>query len=288
MPATRLISSDSHVAISQDQVKAHFAPKWHTEHDDAVAEFGRLMMTSGAAKMNQAMLDLRPHPSAGRPGYSDPAARLEDMDADGVDADLQRETAVLEKILDGLDDADWLRPTPAPGWTVADQLSHLAHADESAVLAATDRDALEAKRAARGNDVDAFTARVVQDHRHLAPAELRAWFGPEMSAAAQMTARTMETWAHGREVPQEPVRVELVGVDGDVWEWGPPDAANRVTGDAGELCLVATQRRDLADTNLVKVGRLRRSGSRSRRPSPARPESAARRRTSRGRASSRR
>ena len=195
-------------------------------------------------------------------------------------ADLQRETAVLEHILDGLDDADWLRPTPSPGWSVADQMSHLAHADESAVLAATDREAFEIKRAGRGDDVDAFTARVVREHRHMTPAELRAWFdeargalievyggldpsarvpwfGPEMSAAAQMTARIMETWAHGhdiadavgvewtvtpavrqvahicvraipnsfrargREVPEEPVRVELVGVDGELWEWGP-------------------------------------------------------------------
>lgn len=228
-------------------------------------------------------------------------------------ADLQRETAVLEQILDGLDDADWVRPTPAPGWTVADQMSHLAHADESAVLAATDRVAFEIKRAGRGDDVDAFTARVVREHRHMTPAELRAWFdearealievyggldpsarvpwfGPEMSAAAQMTARIMETWAHGhdiadavgaewtvtpavrqvahicvraipnsfraqgREVPEEPVRVELVGVDGAVWEWGPPDATNRVTGDAVELCLVATQRRHPADTSLLATG----------------------------------
>lgn len=88
MTVTRLISADSHVAITQDQVKAHLASKWHGEYDDAVAEFGRLMMASGAAKMNQAMLDLRPHPSAGRPGYGEPAARLEDMDADGVEAEV--------------------------------------------------------------------------------------------------------------------------------------------------------------------------------------------------------
>ena len=51
-----------------------------------------------------------------------------------------------------------------------------------------------------------------------------------------------------------PVYVALTAPDGEVWAWGPPDAEDRVTGDAVELCLVATQRRHPSDTSLVAVG----------------------------------
>jgi predicted TIM-barrel fold metal-dependent hydrolase len=84
----RLISADSHVAIGQAQVKQHLAPKFHDEYDGAIVEFGRRMSESGAARMNAAALDKRPHPSAGRPGYSDPHERLADMDTDGVEAEV--------------------------------------------------------------------------------------------------------------------------------------------------------------------------------------------------------
>jgi len=88
MPPTRLISADSHVAITQDRVKAFLDPTWHDEYDDAVAEFGRRMSGTASMKMNRALMELKPHPSAGRPGYAEPAARLADMDEDGVDAEV--------------------------------------------------------------------------------------------------------------------------------------------------------------------------------------------------------
>ncbi len=88
MPPTRLISADSHVAITQDRVKAFLDPKWHDDYDAAVAEFGRRMAGTASLKMNQALMELKPHPSAGRPGYAEPAARLADMDEDGVDAEV--------------------------------------------------------------------------------------------------------------------------------------------------------------------------------------------------------
>jgi hypothetical protein len=40
----------------------------------------------------------------------------------------------------------------------------------------------------------------------------------------------------------------------DAWTWGPPDAVNRVTGDALDFCLVVTQRRNVADTGLTVTG----------------------------------
>jgi uncharacterized protein (TIGR03084 family) len=105
-----------------------------------------------------------------------------------------------------------------------------------------------------------------------------------------LTARIMETWAHGqdvadaggvehvvtpalrhvahigvqtransfrargRAVPDGDVRVELGAPDGDEWTWGPPDAANVVRGSAVGFCLVVTQRRHRADTDVETTG----------------------------------
>lgn len=117
-----------------------------------------------------------------------------------------------------------------------------------------------------------------------------AWFGPPMSPASMATARLMETWAHGldvadalevtvpatdrlrhiarlavrtrdfafrvhgRPVPDEPFRVELTGPSGQLWEFGPAGAGQRVTGPALDLCLLATQRRHLSDLGLHAEG----------------------------------
>lgn len=115
------------------------------------------------------------------------------------------------------------------------------------------------------------------------------WYGPPMSAPSMATARLMETWAHGQDVadalgvrreptarlrhvahlavrtrdfahllhdrtPPEEFRVELTAPDGEVWTWGPEDAAQRVTGSAIGFCLLATQRRHRDDTDVQAVG----------------------------------
>ena len=116
------------------------------------------------------------------------------------------------------------------------------------------------------------------------------WFGPPMSGTSMATARLMETWAHGLDVtdalglppsvsprlkhvahlgvrtrdfafgqhrlpaPAEPFRVELTAPDGELWTWGPADAAQRVTGPALDFCLRVAQRRHRADLALTAVG----------------------------------
>jgi uncharacterized protein (TIGR03084 family) len=116
------------------------------------------------------------------------------------------------------------------------------------------------------------------------------WFGPPMSAASMATARLMETWAHGLDVadaldvnrpaterlrsiahlgvrtrnyaffvnnltpPAELFLVELRGPGGDTWSWGPPDAAQRVTGSAQDFCYLVTQRRALNTVDVTAVG----------------------------------
>jgi uncharacterized protein (TIGR03084 family) len=50
------------------------------------------------------------------------------------------------------------------------------------------------------------------------------------------------------------VFVELVAPSGELWTWGPADAANRVTGPALDFCLLVTQRRHRADTAVLAQG----------------------------------
>ena len=116
------------------------------------------------------------------------------------------------------------------------------------------------------------------------------WFGTTMSPASMATARLMETWAHGqdvadalgveraftsrlrhvahlgyrtlghgfaahgRPVPAAAVRVELSTPDGDVWTFGPEDAAERLDGPALDFCLLVTQRRHPEDLALKTSG----------------------------------
>jgi uncharacterized protein (TIGR03084 family) len=120
--------------------------------------------------------------------------------------------------------------------------------------------------------------------------EKMLWFGPPMSPASMVTARFMETWAHALDVyealgiepetsdrirhvahlgvrtrnfafsvhqleaPAEEFRIELKSPSGEVWTWGPDDAAQTVTGSAYDFCLLVTQRRHRDDTDLVAVG----------------------------------
>ncbi len=227
--------------------------------------------------------------------------------------DLTAETAALRDMVAGLDDSGWRTPTPAAGWTVGDQISHLAYFDDAAIQSATDPegfreqtlpafaeggqtadDIAERYRSMSGPELlawfDASRRRLIAVFSDLDPALRLPWFGLPMSAASSLTARIMETWAHGQdvadalgvrrqptarlrhiahigvralpysfavnglEVPPEPVRVELTGPDGQLWTWGPPGAANRVTGPALDFCLLVTQRRHADDTAITAEG----------------------------------
>jgi uncharacterized protein (TIGR03084 family) len=245
------------------------------------------------------------------------------VDVSQLADDLAAETRELERLLEPLDPAGWERSTPAPGWAIRDQVSHLAYFDGAATLAAVDPDRFRAERdaafsvdAARPEtsaDVDGFTEGIARRARALDVAALHTWFqdaraamveallsrdpssrvpwyGPDMSIASSLTARIMETWAHGRDVadaldatrattpalrhvayigvrtlpnsfvtrgldvPDVPVYVALTSPEGESWAWGDPSAADRVEGDALAFCLVVTQRRHVADTELAIVG----------------------------------
>jgi predicted TIM-barrel fold metal-dependent hydrolase len=98
----RLISSDDHVDLAHDAIKANLAAKFHPPYDAALMEFGAGMAKTMSAEANglwrqqqgvsggevadMTSLAGRKHAAAGRAGHTDPHARLADLDADGVDA----------------------------------------------------------------------------------------------------------------------------------------------------------------------------------------------------------
>jgi uncharacterized protein (TIGR03084 family) len=145
------------------------------------------------------------------------------IDPAEVLADLQAESDELDAMVAGLADADWARPTPAPGWTVAHQVAHLAWSDVRTLLAATDEAAFlaEARQAAAdpaglvdtGAGQGAAQPRAdllarwrtgraaVQTVLASVPAHAKLpWYGPPMGPASMATARLMETWAHAQDV----------------------------------------------------------------------------------------
>lgn len=58
----------------------------------------------------------------------------------------------------------------------------------------------------------------------------------------------------GETPPDEEFRFELTAPSGARWEFGPADAANRVTGPAVDFCLLVTRRRNRADLALQATG----------------------------------
>ncbi len=139
--------------------------------------------------------------------------------------DLAAEQAALDAVLARMTDAQWDLPSHAPGWLVRDQVTHLAHTDETATLAITDPAAFRADAVAARAAVDrgTYEARYLARGRAMRPAALRAWwreagakllaaarpldpkarlawYGPDMGALSFVTARLMETWSHGLDV----------------------------------------------------------------------------------------
>ncbi len=143
--------------------------------------------------------------------------------AQTVLADLDAESADLDALVAGLTGDRWRSATPAPGWTIAHQIAHLAWTDERALLAVTDPGAFAAEAARASRAAAAFVddaaaegaalppaealrrwrsgrAALGEALRHGAPDARYPWFGPPMSAASMATGRLMETWAHGQDV----------------------------------------------------------------------------------------
>lgn len=138
-------------------------------------------------------------------------------------SDLAAEHDGLDEIVTRLDPEGWDVPTPAPGWSIRDQIAHLAFFDEVAVQAATDPDAFTSELQSIAADPAGYMDRALERGRVMSPGDVLAWwrearsgtlevfgsldpddripwFGPPMKPVSFVTARLTETWAHGQDV----------------------------------------------------------------------------------------
>jgi uncharacterized protein (TIGR03084 family) len=142
---------------------------------------------------------------------------------DAVLDDLRDESSEVDLLVGELGEAQWRLPTPAPRWTVAHQIAHLAWTDSVALLSATDPAAFRVEAEKAEGDPHGFVDVGAEAGAALPPGELLAswrdgrdrlwqalksapagtrfpWYGPPMSVASMATARLMETWAHGQDI----------------------------------------------------------------------------------------
>lgn len=230
--------------------------------------------------------------------------------------DFRAECDALYAVLAAAPTAAWRQPTQFKAWTFDDILGHLHFSDHAAAVAARSRDEVHALfrevHAARAAGV-AFAdhtrrwldgcsgpallerwrehaERLAATFAGFAPDHRLAWAGPDMSARSFMSARQMETWAHGqavydllglervehdrlrniavmgvntfgwtfkvhgRDEPADKPYVRLAGPSGATWEWHDANAISRIEGSAVDFCRVVTQTRNVRDTQLVVTG----------------------------------
>ena len=122
------------------------------------------------------------------------------------------------------------------------------------------------------------------------PSKRLKWGGPDMSARSCISARLMETWAHGQEIcdqlgvvrknkdrirnivilgtntygwtyavreetaPEPKPYVNLTAPSGEEWIFNDPSADDLIEGVAEDFCQVVTQVRNIADTSLRVIG----------------------------------
>lgn len=235
--------------------------------------------------------------------------------------DFVAESDALHALLEPLADRDFEEVTQFKGYTIGDVVAHLHHWNYAADLSLREPAAFQAfwKGVAsgivggrtlpslaaewlaglRGRALLAEWRRFYRElAEHFGAADPKArvqWAGPDMSVRSSITARLMETWAHGQEVydvlgvervdgdrirniaqigvntfawtfvnrrlpvPGPAPHVRLTAPSGALWEWNEPRGDERVEGDATSFCQVVTQVRSLADTGLRVTGETARS-----------------------------
>lgn len=230
--------------------------------------------------------------------------------------DFRAESAALAAILAPLAEDEFFAPTQFKGWTIDDVLGHLHMFNHAAALSLRDGDAFDAffaeitARMAKGASMvesqypwlDGLKGRALFLEWHtqceqladeFAKADPKArlrWAGPTMSARSSITARQMETWAHGHEVfdllgikrnetdriknivvlgvntfgwtyavrnkpaPLAMPFLELTAPSGEIWNFGEESSDNRISGSAVGFAQTVTQTRNWADTDLQARG----------------------------------
>lgn len=201
-------------------------------------------------------------------------------------------------------------------WSINDVLQHLHYFNVMADLSLTDPEKFQADYAAfndlreSGHGMVGATDKMMNNLRgapllavwrdyyqdmaarwqSVDPKTRVKWVGPDMSVRSSITARLMETWAHGQEVydifglvrenkdriknvvvigintfgwthvnRKEPVpasmpHVVLTAPSGEIWQWGDASDQEKILGPAEDFCMVVTQTRNIADTRLAVTG----------------------------------
>ena len=230
--------------------------------------------------------------------------------------DYRDECDALGGLLDGLDDEALKQTTGFRQWTINDVIAHLYLFDRAADLTLTDersfaalwgqlatalgkgatlRDFAEQWLAGvEGTELvtrwRGFYPELAERYGAADPKRRLKWAGPDMSVRSSITARHMETWAHGLavydllgvdrvdsdrirnivvlgvntfgwtfanrkiEVPPAMPGLFLRAPSGESWDWPAPNEAGYVRGTATAFCQVVTQTRNVADTDLEVVG----------------------------------
>jgi len=229
--------------------------------------------------------------------------------------DFLNESMALDGLLEPLAEGDFDTPSQFKGWTINNIIRHLHVWNIAVDLSLQDEAAFGAFVTAmmagvRGGKLPEFEASYLDDlsghalrrawmERAGATADAFAsadpklrlkWVGPDMSALSSITARLMETWAHGQAVydalgmerqdtdrignivrlgvntwgftwknrriepPGQMPHLRLSAPSGAVWEYGEPCESGMISGSATEFCQVVTQCRNIADTALEVTG----------------------------------
>ena len=233
--------------------------------------------------------------------------------------DFAEETRVLAALLRQMDAAQWRQATQFKQWTPEQIVCHLHVWNKAADWAVHTPQAFEdwlsfsreqVGRGVRMRDVEqqmagcqgaalldeweSFALDMAQRWQTLDGKMRVAWAGPPMSVRSSVTARQMETWAHGQAVfdmlgqdrtesarlrnivvlgvntfawahrvrdwpvPAQVPRVTLTGPSGEVWSFGEDSEAGSVRGNARDFAQVVTQTRHLLDTGLLVEGEVAR------------------------------
>jgi uncharacterized protein (TIGR03084 family) len=229
--------------------------------------------------------------------------------------DFRAESDALYALIKDLPEERLLEPTQFKGWTIRDVIGHLHIWNQAADMSLNDEAAFNAffervgafvatggLRGFENAELEGISGRDLVKRWHdfypgvadrfldADPKQRVVWAGPSMSARSSITARLMETWAHGQEVydtlgverknadrikniavlgvntfgwthmvnklpvPENVPYVKLTLPSGELLEFNEPDPDNMVEGTATEFCQVVTQVRNIADTQIKTTG----------------------------------
>ncbi len=230
--------------------------------------------------------------------------------------DFRAESDALYQLVSDLPDSAFDEPTAFKDWTINRVLGHLHMWNWAADLSLTDAAGFQtfmqgviSRRDAGGNvgDIErewrdgiggqALATAWRDYYQGMAdrfadadPSARVPWAGPSMSVRSSISARLMETWAHGQEVydmlgvvrrnedriksiavlgvnthgwtykvrgqeaPSPAPHLRLTAPSGAVWTWNDPSETELIEGPAEDFCQVVTQVRNIADTRLKVTG----------------------------------